>query len=51
MMSVDIFGIGTGWGIPIAGHTLILMLGGNAKKPGVVDGQIAIKEIVTILRG
>jgi pyruvate/2-oxoglutarate dehydrogenase complex dihydrolipoamide acyltransferase (E2) component len=42
------FGKGGGWGIPINDHTLDLTLGGIAEKPGVVDGQIAIREYLCI---
>jgi len=42
------FGKGSGWGIPIAGHTLMLTLGGVASKPGVVQGQIAIREYLSL---
>jgi pyruvate/2-oxoglutarate dehydrogenase complex dihydrolipoamide acyltransferase (E2) component len=46
--SVGMFGKGGGWGIPITEHTLDLTLGGIAEKPGVVDGQIAIREYLSI---
>src|SRR5712692_6157430 len=42
--AVGMFGKGSGWGIPINDHTLDITLGGIAEKPGVVDGQIAIRE-------
>jgi pyruvate/2-oxoglutarate dehydrogenase complex dihydrolipoamide acyltransferase (E2) component len=42
--AVGMFGKGAGWGIPINDHPLDLTLGGIAEKPGVVDGQIAIRE-------
>ena len=42
------FGKGAGWGIPINEHTLDLTLGGIVEKPGVVDGQIAIREYLCI---
>jgi pyruvate/2-oxoglutarate dehydrogenase complex dihydrolipoamide acyltransferase (E2) component len=42
------FGKGAGWGIPITEHTLDLTLGGIVEKPGVVDGQIAIREYLCI---
>jgi pyruvate/2-oxoglutarate dehydrogenase complex dihydrolipoamide acyltransferase (E2) component len=41
------FGKGVGWGIPISNRTQIT-LGGIAEKPGVVDGQIAIREYLCI---
>ena len=42
--AVGMFGKGAGWGIPINDHTLDVTLGGVASKPGVIDGQIAIRE-------
>jgi pyruvate/2-oxoglutarate dehydrogenase complex dihydrolipoamide acyltransferase (E2) component len=48
LSSVGMFGKGGGWGIPITEHTLDLTLGGIAEKPGVVDGQIAIREYLCI---
>ena len=42
------FGKGAGWGIPITQHTLDLTLGGIAEKPGVVDGQITIREYLSM---
>jgi pyruvate/2-oxoglutarate dehydrogenase complex dihydrolipoamide acyltransferase (E2) component len=46
--AIGMFGKGAGWGIPITEHTLDLTLGGIAEKPGVVDGQIAIREYLCI---
>jgi pyruvate/2-oxoglutarate dehydrogenase complex dihydrolipoamide acyltransferase (E2) component len=46
--AVGMFGKGAGWGIPLTGHTLYITLGGIAEKPGVVDGQIAIREYLSI---
>jgi pyruvate/2-oxoglutarate dehydrogenase complex dihydrolipoamide acyltransferase (E2) component len=46
--AVGMFGKGAGWGIPINDHTLDLTLGGIAEKPGLVDGQIAIREYLCI---
>jgi pyruvate/2-oxoglutarate dehydrogenase complex dihydrolipoamide acyltransferase (E2) component len=43
--AVGMFGKGLGWGIPTASpHSLFLTLGGISEKPGIVDGQIAIRE-------
>jgi pyruvate/2-oxoglutarate dehydrogenase complex dihydrolipoamide acyltransferase (E2) component len=42
--AVGMFGKGAGWGIPINDHTMDLTLGGIAEKPGIVDGQIAIRQ-------
>jgi len=46
--AVGMFGKGAGWGIPLTGHTLYITLGGIAQKPGVVDGQIAIREYLSL---
>ena len=46
--AVGMFGTGAGWGIPINDHTIDLTLGGIAEKPGVVDGQIAIREYLNM---
>jgi hypothetical protein len=42
--AVGMFGSGSGWGIPMASFTLTVTLGTIAKKPGVVDDQIKIRE-------
>jgi pyruvate/2-oxoglutarate dehydrogenase complex dihydrolipoamide acyltransferase (E2) component len=46
--AVGMFGKGAGWGIPINDHTLDLTLGGIAEKPGIVEGQIAIREYLSM---
>ena len=47
--AVGMFGKGSGWGIPTAPiHSLFLTLGGITEKPGVVDGQIAIREYLSL---
>ena len=46
--AVGMFGKGVGWGIPINDHPLDLTLGGIAEKPGVIDGQIAIREYMSM---
>ncbi len=46
--AVGMFGKGAGWGIPLAGHTLQITLGGIGEKPGVVDGQIAMREYLSL---
>lgn len=46
--AVGMFGKGAGWGVPLTGHTLYITLGGIAEKPGVVDGQIAIREYLSM---
>jgi pyruvate/2-oxoglutarate dehydrogenase complex dihydrolipoamide acyltransferase (E2) component len=37
-------GSGSGWGIPIGIHPLIIALGSIARKPGVVGDAIVIRE-------
>jgi pyruvate/2-oxoglutarate dehydrogenase complex dihydrolipoamide acyltransferase (E2) component len=44
MTAIGMFGNGGGWAIPFGVHTLDVALGGIAKKPGVVDGRIEIRE-------
>jgi pyruvate/2-oxoglutarate dehydrogenase complex dihydrolipoamide acyltransferase (E2) component len=46
--AVGMFGKGSGWGIPVAESTLSMMLGSIAEKPGVVDGQIAIRDYLSL---
>ena len=46
--AVGMFGRGGGWGLPITTQTLLLTLGGIAEKPGVVAGQIAIREYLSV---
>jgi pyruvate/2-oxoglutarate dehydrogenase complex dihydrolipoamide acyltransferase (E2) component len=42
--AVGMFSRGAGWGIPHPSFTLTITLGGIAEKPGVVDGEIAVRE-------
>ncbi len=46
--AVGMFGKGAGWGIPLAGQTLMITLGGIGEKPGVVDGQIAMRDYLSM---
>jgi pyruvate/2-oxoglutarate dehydrogenase complex dihydrolipoamide acyltransferase (E2) component len=47
--AVGMFGKGSGWGIPDAtAYSLFLTVGGISEKPGVVDGQIAIREYLSL---
>jgi pyruvate/2-oxoglutarate dehydrogenase complex dihydrolipoamide acyltransferase (E2) component len=46
--AVGMFGKSAGWGIPINDHSLDLTLGGIAEKPGVVGGQIIIREYLSL---
>ena len=47
--SVGMFGQGGGWGLGyLPMHTLCLTVGGIARKPGVNDGVIAVREILSL---
>jgi len=48
MTGVGMFGTGAFWGIPVPNHTLQITLGGIAEKPGIVDGQIEIREYLSV---
>jgi pyruvate/2-oxoglutarate dehydrogenase complex dihydrolipoamide acyltransferase (E2) component len=48
LTAVGMFGNGGGWAIPFGYHTLDVAVGGIAKKPGVVDGSIAIREYLCL---
>jgi len=47
LTAVGMFGKGVGWGIPLAGQTM-MTVGGIGEKPGVVDGQIAIRDYLSL---
>ncbi len=48
LTSVGMFGQGAGWGIPLASHSLWMTVGGIGQKPGVIDGQIAIRDYLSL---
>jgi pyruvate/2-oxoglutarate dehydrogenase complex dihydrolipoamide acyltransferase (E2) component len=49
LTSVGMFGKGAGWGIPPAAPpSLWVTVGGIGEKPGVVDGQIALLEYLSL---
>lgn len=48
LSAVGMFGKGSSWGIPPAGPTLNIIVGGIGEKPGVVDGHIAIREYLSL---
>jgi pyruvate/2-oxoglutarate dehydrogenase complex dihydrolipoamide acyltransferase (E2) component len=48
MTAVGMFGTGSGWGIPVPNHTLQLTLGGIAKKPGIIDDRIEVREYLSV---
>jgi pyruvate/2-oxoglutarate dehydrogenase complex dihydrolipoamide acyltransferase (E2) component len=46
--AVGMFGKGSSWGIPPAGPTLTIIVGGIGEKPGVVDGHIALRDYLSL---
>lgn len=48
LTSVGMFGEGGGWGIGTSVHTVQLLVGGIAEKPGVVDGRIEPREYLSV---
>ena len=46
--SAGMFGSGAGWGIPLPTYTLSITVGGIAEKPGVVKGQVEIREYLSL---
>lgn len=46
--SVGMFGSTAGWGIPLAGHTLCVTIGGIERKPVVADGELLEKEYLRL---
>jgi pyruvate/2-oxoglutarate dehydrogenase complex dihydrolipoamide acyltransferase (E2) component len=49
LTAVGMFGKGAGWGIPPANaHPLWITVGGIGKKPGIVDGEIAIRDYLSL---
>jgi pyruvate/2-oxoglutarate dehydrogenase complex dihydrolipoamide acyltransferase (E2) component len=48
LTAVGMFGEGGGWGIGTSVHTVQLLVGGIAEKPGVVDGRIEPREYLSV---
>ena len=48
LTSIGMFGTGSGWGIPVPNHTLQLTLGGIARKPGVFEERMEIREYLSV---
>jgi pyruvate/2-oxoglutarate dehydrogenase complex dihydrolipoamide acyltransferase (E2) component len=46
--SVGMFGMGSGWGIPVPNHSLQLTLGGIGEKPGVVDHRVEVRKYMSV---
>ena len=49
--AVGMFGKGGGWAVALPSHSLIIFVGGIAQKPGVIDGQIAIRDYLHLTVG
>jgi pyruvate/2-oxoglutarate dehydrogenase complex dihydrolipoamide acyltransferase (E2) component len=50
--AVGMFGKGGGWGISTGSiYTTTVLLGGIAEKPGVIDGQLTVREYLHLTVG
>lgn len=48
LTSVGMFGSGGGWGLPVSNHTLQITLGGIAKRPALVNGQLENRQVLCV---
>ena len=48
LTSIGMFGKGRSWGIPPAGPTLTIIVGGIGEKPEVVDGHVDLREYLSM---
>ena len=48
LTSVGMFGKHSGWGLGMPIHSLAVMVGGIAQKPGVVEGRIEVREYLDL---
>ena len=48
LSAVGMFGNGAGWAIAPSFHPLSLIVGGIAEKPGVVNGQIEVRDVLSL---
>jgi hypothetical protein len=48
LTSVGMFGSGGGWGLPVSNHTLQITLGGIAKRPALVNGQLENRQMMCV---
>jgi hypothetical protein len=48
LTSVGMFGSRSGWGVGMPVHSLAVMIGGIAQKPGVVEGRIEAREYLNL---
>jgi pyruvate/2-oxoglutarate dehydrogenase complex dihydrolipoamide acyltransferase (E2) component len=46
--AVGMVGTGGGWGIPITSHPLDVAVGGISEQPRIVDGRIAVREVLNL---
>ncbi len=46
--AVGMFGKGAGWGIPVPTYNLSVTVGGISEKPGVVKGQVEVRQYLCI---
>jgi pyruvate/2-oxoglutarate dehydrogenase complex dihydrolipoamide acyltransferase (E2) component len=46
--SVGMFGNGIGWGIPLAGYTLTVTIGGIGCRPSIYNGQLENREYLCL---
>lgn len=46
--SIGMFGMGSGWGIPVSNHSLQLTLGGIGEKPGVVEHRVEVRNYLSV---
>jgi pyruvate/2-oxoglutarate dehydrogenase complex dihydrolipoamide acyltransferase (E2) component len=48
LTSVGMFGSGGGWGLPVSNHTLQITLGGIAKRPALIHGQLENRQMLCV---
>ena len=48
LTAVGMFGEGGGWAITMPNHTLSIAVGGIAKKPGIHNGEITVREYLSL---
>lgn len=48
LTSVGMFGSSGGWALGAPGHSLAFLIGGISVKPGLVDGQLAPREVLNV---
>ncbi len=48
LSSIGMFGKGSSWGVPPAGPTLTIIVGGIGEKEGIVDGHITVRDYLSL---